>query len=68
MDGKAGLGGRQQLQPHVELGRAEVSQMLGSTHLSHLRGRKKNKGRIHVVIMFSEHILEAQFSSRTTSN
>lgn len=46
MDGEAGLGGRQQLQPHVELWRAEVSQMFGSTHFSNLGGERKNKRRI----------------------
>lgn len=43
MDGETGLGGRQQLQRHVELWRAEVSQMLGSTHFSNLGGEKKKK-------------------------
>lgn len=49
VDGEAGLGGRQQLQRHVELRRAEVSQMLRSAHFSHLEG--ENKGRQVVKIL-----------------
>lgn len=46
MDGETRLGSRQQLQRHVELWQAEVSQMLGSTHFSNLGGEKNNEGRI----------------------
>lgn len=38
MDGQARLGGREQLQGHVELRRTEVSEALRSAHLGHLRG------------------------------
>lgn len=37
MDGQAGLGGREQLQGHVELRRTKVAQALCSTRLRHLR-------------------------------